>query len=406
MSSTLLIAMMLISSIISTSYAGTELTSEEGDVTLKIKSYLMTSMYVTIPSITFNYVGTTEGYFNGSKNIKEDGIPNLTNIGTQDGDIKYYKNCANGETVNGYQTYTMSSGNIIPAGSSFPHAGEYIYTVKESSKNNSDYDSMITYSSAQYKLHVFVVNDNGNLRVNNVYAEIIKKNDGTNGSGKAVLDGDQDKYVEGDFGFINYLLPLNEKLSISNSVTGDYANLSDEFDYALTIKNPTYVPSDETRKYYGLVVDETTMKPVTGTLIEFESDKETYFVLKNNEKLVFVKSDYTADKTVAVTDAAQSCMPGGIYYIATFCSATGYTATGTVTHGGITEKPQTGKADTYLELRSNTYVDIGDNKTDFSAGYRTVVPTGIDDVVAPFVFVIALSAIALTILFRRKEYDC
>lgn len=399
-----MIASLIIVSIISTSYAGTELSSDKDDVTLNIRSYLMTSKYVTLPSINFKYVSTIEGVNNGSKNVKEDGIPNLTNIGKENGDILYYKNCANGSTCNNYQTYLMESDNIIPSGSSYSHAGEYVYTLTETQNNNTDYNSMLTYSKAKYELHVFVVNSDNGLRVSNVYVNALKKDDGTTTSGKVEIGKQEtNTFREGDFSFTNYLIPLNESLSISNKVSGDYANMSKAFTYGITISNPTYVANDETRKYYGLVVDTTTLKPSSEELIEFTSGEMGYCYMKNNEKLVFVKNDYEPDKDTAVTADALKCLPGGLYYQVIAAATDGYTASGTVTHGGVTENKVTGKTSTAFEIKANTFVDIGTNKTDIETQYRTVVPTGIDDAVAPFMLLLFFSGIALLTGRNRKR---
>lgn len=391
-----MIASILITSIISTVNAGTELSIDKGDVTLNIRSYLMTSKYVTLPSINFKYVSTIEGINNGSKNVKEDGIPNLTNIGNANGDILYYNGCVNGDTCKNYHTYLVESDNIIPSGSAYSHAGEYVYTLSETQNNNTDYNSMITYSKAKYELHVFVVNGENGLRVSNVYVNALKKDDGTTTSGKVEIGKQEtNTFREGDFSFTNYLIPLNESLSISNTVKGDYANMSKAYTYGIIMNNPTYVASDETRKYYGIVVDSTTLKPTSEELIEFTSGEKEYCYLKNNEKLVFVKSDYEPNKDTALTADDYNCLPGGIHYQITAAAATGYTYSAIVTHGGISENKLTGNTSSAFEIQANTFVDIGTNKTDIETQYRTVVPTGIDNVVAPFILLLLFSGIAL-----------
>lgn len=405
--SSLLLSIICMCGITSNSFAATVVSPETGDATIKISNYLMTSQHVTLPSIKFSYDYEKLGLFLGTEIKKESTQPDLINIGSDNGDVAFSSACAEGENINGYQTYTLMTDNIIPSGSSFPHAGEYLYSITQNVDENEDYDASLTYSQAEYKMHVFVANTANGLRVASAYVEILTDNEGKDAEGKVEVDElETPAYRNNDFGFTNYFLPNDQTLTITNNITGDYSDLTKKFSMTLLINNPSYVASDETRKYYGVVVDSATMKPDSESKVEFVSGTEKKFYLKHGQQLVFVNSEYSPNKDVAITDADQQCLPGGLGYSASFGATNGYLPKGTVTHGGIKESTQTGTSGEKLTLSVNAYVDMGLNSSDFEASYRDVVVTGINENVFPFAFVMLLILIASAAKFasvRRKD---
>lgn len=406
--STFLLAALTIGSMSISSMAATELKPESGDATLKVMSYLMSPQYISIPKAKFDITFTKDGVSNGQMLLEDTSQPDLINLKEQNGEFDYEKFDDSGQNVSGYQCYAMKSKNIIPAATAFTHAGEYVYTIKQSSNNNGDaLNSYITYSKAEFKLHIFVTNQNdGSLRVSGIYANTTKKDDGTDGeNAKAAIDDlTYNEYVAGQFGFVNYYKPQNQTLFIDNTVAGDLANKNSEFGFTVQLDNPSYSPSKEVNTYYGLVVDASTMKPVSEDIIEFKTGSESdEITIKNGQKLIFVKSDYEPDKDVAVTAEEQECLPGGLLYQSTFLSYTGFQPSAVVTHGGKTEKESKGTTGDPLNVISHCYVDVGSNCTQYTAHSYEAVITGINDNLIPFAFMVFLAALGFAVNLNSKR---
>lgn len=411
MLSVLLISLFSIMNMSNLTFAATEITPETGDATLKLVSQLMIPKLVSVPGVKFDIayskLGTNEGV---ETPVKDDSQPNLKNLDGQNGDFSYVGYTTSGsEGASGYTTYLLKSDNILPAATDFSHAGEYVYKITETGSTNTNYDTYLTYSKAEYELHVFVENTTSGLRVAGCYVNMNKDIDGKDIT-PAKVDIDEQEtlsYRSGAFTFDNYYLPTNEQFAISNKVAGSYANLNQGYSFSLKLTNPSNVSSSDKIKYYGVIVNGDTMKPVDTNLIEFTTGSNKTFMLKTGEKLVFVASDYAPSTSTAVTEADMKVLPGGLKYNASYLAFTGYQHKGTVTHGGTTEKTVTGELSAMLTMTKETYVDDGNNNCAFESNYREAVITGITNKMLPFVLIMVFAIIGIAIngVGRRRKAE-
>ena len=253
--------------------------------------------------------------------------------------------------------YSVKKDSEIVFGT-FPHAGEYKYTVKETKGNVEG----MSYSTQEYTLKVFVANDeaNGGLYVKSITAvdnATNKKSDEIKFTNTYVKNGGKD---DG-----------KDALVIEKITKGDLADKTKDFDFELKfIKAATTAEADKT---------------VTGKIgnddVTFEYDKVTKFQLHGGEQLVFKD------------------IPAGTRYVVTEVGADdGYTAGVDVIENGTgtTKKTAVNDADSVCSAENNQSNLIGEkeNKVTFTNTYKDVPITGIIANNMPFVLMAAFALLA------------
>lgn len=256
------------------------------------------------------------------------------------------------------EKYVLEGTTAISFQGTWPHAGEYVYTVKETQENMTN----VTYDTSSYILRVYVINGTTGLEVEKITAQ------GANGKTDKIL-------------FTNTYAKNDATLTIEKNTEGDYADKTRKFDFEITFtKSP--------------MSDQTTF---TGTIgaqsVEYTAGQTKTFKLADGEKLVF------------------NNLPVGTTYMVKELAATdGYTPKVTVVENKtptVTNKTvqETEALDTLKENGKNNLVGENENKVTFTNTYKDVAVTGIVMNNLPFILLVAVAIVAfvsLAVIKRRR----
>ena len=256
------------------------------------------------------------------------------------------------------EKYVLEGTTTISFQGTWPHAGEYVYTVKETQESIPN----VTYDTSTYTLRVYVINGTNGLKVEKITAE------GANGKTNKIL-------------FTNTYAKNDATLTIEKNTEGDYADKTRKFDFEITFtKSP--------------MSDQTTF---TGTIgaqsVEYTAGQTKTFKLADGEKLVF------------------NNLPVGTTYMVKELAATdGYTPKVTVVENKtttVTNKTvqETEALDTLKENGKNNLVGENENKVTFTNTYKDVAVTGIVMNNLPFILLVAVAIVAfvsLAVVKRRR----
>ena len=259
------------------------------------------------------------------------------------------------------EKYVLEGNTTISFTGTWPHAGEYVYTVTESKENPI---SNVTYDNTSYRLRVYVINGTNGLEIETITAE------GANGKTDKIL-------------FTNTYAKNDATLTIEKKTTGKYANKTKKFNFEITF---TKSPMSDKTTFTGNIGSE----PVECTAGIAKS-----FTLADREQLVF------------------SNLPVGTTYVVKERAATdGYTPSVTVIENDTTTvdnrtAAQEGDAlDTLKEGGKKNLVGEADNKVTFTNTHQGgVVPTGILMNNLPFILLVAVAIVAfvsLAVIKRRR----
>ena len=274
-------------------------------------------------------------------------------------DITYSSDDETGDVAGG--KYSIAKDSNIVFGT-FPHAGEYVYTVTEKADTykEAENEDMI-YSDASYELHVYVINDDDGLTVDKITAE---------------KNGKKIDCIE----FINTFIKNTQKLTISKETVGAYADKTKDFTFKIKfIKSAT---AGEETSYTGKIGNEEVVCVV---------DEEKEFELHDGESLVFEN------------------LPAGTRYVVTEVGAEdGYTPSVTVVENGVkTVDGKTAKeTDSLTSVAGNqtsNLVGENTNTASFTNTYKDVAITGIVVNSLPFAVMIAAFAAVLGVLAVMKS---
>lgn len=256
------------------------------------------------------------------------------------------------------EKYVLEGTTTISFQGTWPHAGEYVYTVKETQESIPN----VTYDTSTYTLRVYVINGTNGLKVEKITAE------GAKGKTNKIL-------------FTNTYAKNDATLTIEKNTEGDYADKTRKFDFEITFtKSP--------------MSDQTTF---TGTIgaqsVEYTAGQTKTFKLADGEKLVF------------------NNLPVGTTYMVKELAATdGYTPKVTVVENKtttVTNKTvqETEALDTLKENGKNNLVGENENKVTFTNTYKDVAVTGIVMNNLPFILLVAVAIVAfvsLAVIKRRR----
>lgn len=271
----------------------------------------------------------------------------------------------------------------------FPHAGEYVYLIKETKGSKTDW----TYDESTYRLKVYVTNGTGTNAGKLILQGItVAKGGSATEAGEKVDptkpdDGKIDlKGLEG-FTFLNKYAP-SAKLTISNDITGDYADLTKKFDFTdITVQLPKSYTGDGT----DLVIKKVDAKGNETTITA---------TVDTDGKLTIPDQKLGKDDKIVFEN-----LPVGSDYSYKVAGEDGYTPTALNTNGvGDDENVNGSVGDSLTVPNSNiTKITQGDNTSKVTETYKKVTPTGVIVKVLPFVLVIGLAVVGIALNFRNKR---
>ena len=253
--------------------------------------------------------------------------------------------------------YVISKDTEIAFTGDWEHAGEYVYTVKETKETAKN----VTYDESSYTLRVYVVNDENGLKVQQITAK-----------GK---EGKTNKIV-----FKNQYTKNDASLTIEKATTGAYADKTKKFDFEITF---TKSPMSDQTEFTGNIGEQS----VTCT-----AGQAKKFQLADKEQLVF-----------------QKLPVGTTYFVKELEAADGYTPKVTVVENQaitVTDKTvQEAKALDTLKLDGTTnLVGEKENKVTFTNTYKDIAITGVVMNNLPFILLVAVAIVAFVSLAIIKRH--
>ncbi len=271
-----------------------------------------------------------------------------------------FANAEEGILTNG--KITVSKKSNISFGT-FPHAGEYVYTVTETEENADG----VEYSTDTYTLRVYVKNGDNGLEIRNMTAE------------KGTSNGTEGHKVS-EMKFTN-TYRKNASLEITKDTEGELADKTKDFDFTITI-TPSKTETNPT-SYTGKIGEEE---------VTVNANQETTFQLHDGETLRF------------------DSLPAGTRYVVTEAGkGDGYKPSVTVMENGtttVTDKEASSDADgiSSADAQATNLVGEDTNKVTFTNTYKEVPLTGIFMNNLPFVIVIGIAVLALgTLAILKKQ---
>ena len=280
--------------------------------------------------------------------------------------ITYQAEANKGQVQNG--KYVIEKTSAITFGN-FPHAGEYVYTVKE--KDESMTNPSITYSEEQYTLRVRVANgaNNNSLYIKDITAE----RDRSNGT-------ETNKVAK-----ISFTNTYHKKVSleIRKATTGTLADKTKQFNFKIT---------------FGKSATEDTLTNFQGTITR-KGSAETEPVTCTGGSATFTLADGDVLKF--------ENLPAGTKYKVTEVEGEkdGYIPHVTVTDNGTKGQVINGTDGTDLFSSQNgNYAGENNNIVEFENKYVENPATGIIMNNLPFILLIGVAVLAFgTLAFVKKR---
>lgn len=286
---------------------------------------------------------------------------------------------------------TTKCGEKINFGT-FTQAGKYVYTVKEGVSdpviNNNDHVKLIM-SQAEYKMDVYVVENNGSFDIDNIIVNKTKDDKGDTATGKVDIGSDansngfrfKNTYVWEAGTGIDPTTPDPEyaksgSLKVSKEIVTanrEAVDAEKQFEFTATFAFPTGT-------------DENTLGGVKANETGITLTGNTYtFKLKHNEGMKF--TGLPVGTTISVTEAATPNYKGSAAVIINGVNA------GTAT------------ADQYNAVLTVSNKTLGQNKNavDVTNEYNNVPTTGIIMNTLPYVLMVALCGVALVAFVASKR---
>lgn len=272
-----------------------------------------------------------------------------------------YSNTDDAGTLTERKYNVAKTGNITFG--DFPHAGEYVYTVKETQETAEGF----TYDTSEYTMKVIVANktDGSGVYVQSITAA---KND-----------------VKEDQLLFTNTYRKNANLSITKETKGTHANLDKEFIFKITIYKAVTESTDVTT--YTGKIGETSVTCTVGQATEFK--------LKNGETLSF-----------------DNLPVGTRYKVEEVGAPDGYTPSVKLVENGVTTiNNKTAQTESegmvaVADGTQNALVGEKDNTVTFTNTYNEIAITGILVKNMPFIMMIGFGVVALgslAVLTKRRK---
>ena len=286
---------------------------------------------------------------------------------------------------------TTKCGEKINFGT-FKQAGKYVYTVKEGASdpviNNNDHVKLIM-SQAEYKMDVYVVENNGSFDIDNIIVNKTKDDKGDTATGKVDIGSDANS---NGFRFENTYVweagtgtdpktpdpeyAKSGSLKVSKEIVmanREAVDAEKQFEFTATFAFPT---GTDANTLGGVKANETGIT-LTGNTYTFK--------LKHNEGMKF--TGLPVGTTISVTEAATP----------------NYKGSAAVTINGV--NAGTATADQYNAVLTVSNKTLGQNKNavDVTNEYNNVPTTGIIMNTLPYVLMVALCGVALVAFVASKR---
>lgn len=292
------------------------------------------------------------------------------------------------ETETGSTTKCSTAINF----GTFEQAGKYEYTVKEGASDpaitNSEHEKLIM-SKAEYKMDVYVVEDNGTYKIDNIIVNKTKDDEGGDAAGKVDIGSEP---TTNGFRFENTYVqeagtgtdPTNPdpayndagSLKVSKEIVmanREAVDAEKQFDFTATF---TFPAGTDANTLGGVKANETGIT-LTGNTYTFK--------LKHNEGMKF--TGLPVGTKISVTEAATP----------------NYKGSAKVTINGAV-------VDTVTAAKYNAELKVSDKKlgqkknaVDVTNEYNNVPTTGIIMNTLPYVLMVALCGVALVAFVASKR---
>lgn len=356
--------------------------TEENPAEAAITKELTFNQGVSIPEKTFEFEFVKEN-INGDKTAAKD-MPELSASIAFDGTEAAV---AEGE----FLTASAQSGNILE-NIVFPHAGVYEYTVKE--KGTDDLEYGFTYSKAQYKMSVYVKNGSQGVYVYFVEVTRLLNDQGAEDESDVKVDptpGDDNTFTFGN----KYSKRGGEEmgsgepsLTITNHAVGAYADKTLDFNYTVTFNMPVEsaarILNTQNEVFDGRIVDKN--GNYTGETVECAAGVVTQFELRHAETIVF--DNIPAGVKCTVVNAGNAEYNFHAEYI----------------ENGESKSAASAGFGNPIAVE-NMLIGEKENNIDFIGVHymEDALPTGISMENAPFVLLIAVSALFIAVYAVKRR---
>lgn len=199
-------------------------TQADGNYVVNMTKELHMDVNLYQPTETFEF--EVNEYVHGPDEVHEviEGIP--VSDGKDDG-----VTVANAAFTTGTTKQTTANVQITVNKAAFSEAGIYKYTLSEKTGTNTNID----YDDSTKYLYVYVKNNVAMTDVE-IYGVVVK--DYTTDDEGAVTVGDKDSKFENTYGKVNEENVLHN-VTLTKTLSGDAANLEQEFPFTITITNTT-----------------------------------------------------------------------------------------------------------------------------------------------------------------------
>ena len=267
------------------------------------------------------------------------------------------------------EKYVIEKTSAITFDGKFPHAGEYVYTVKETDEGAAN--PSITYSKEQYTLRVRVANrvNNNSLYIKDITAERDTSNG--NAANKVAKISFTNTYRK------------NVSLEIKKTTTGTLADKTKKFNFKITFEKSA--TEDTLTNFQGTITRKGSATTETVTCTKGSAT----FTLADGDVLKFEN------------------LPAGTKYTVTEVEGEkdGYTPYVTVTDNGTRGEVSKGTDGTDLSSSQNgNYAGENDNIVEFENKYVENPATGIIMNNLPFILLIGVAVLAFgTLAFVKKR---
>jgi len=392
---------------------------ENKPVQAAINKTLQLPRETIIPNVTFEFIATKVS-LDGS--TADDAIAKMPTLNEQNLKILFSEADRDKATLGSNDVVSVIKESVdIFAGAKFPHAGVYVYTLREKENTNQAIDGnapheVLTYSKALYTLTVYVANNaaGDGTYIIGLGTRVTQNTDGQPGDGNKIdptPGGNGEDYFFSQMVFVNTYVKTNgatdpndpdpkdeseSTLNVRKEVAGDFASREQYFNFTMSLTIPPLV-SPIPPFYRAYVVENGAVGTSTanaaqellgqdagGQFIRISTSGETKFNLKDSQTLVFVNT------------------PVGTGYNVTEAATPSYTPNVLVTTNGTPGERKTGEMNTALST-GGQFVGETINRALFTNTRDSITPTGLNLNDLPFIGLIALAIASLVIFVIVKS---
>lgn len=334
-------------------------------------------------------------------------MPALGNQAQGGGKVTLDFTAASGKAVGTAKgdTWIPAVGDTVP-GNTWLHAGEYVYTITEAAGSTQK----TTYSKAEYKVRIYVVNVEGaspGLAISGITVEKMKNDADTPDFTPIKVDPKDGETTGTAFAF-NNVYRENHNLTVSktvdtNTTTPDTAganagDLTKQFDYTMTLTLPELERASWVGKTVTFVKNDAGTTQYATAAFAADGTATVTFTLCHGESITCLnESNY---------------LPTGTTYVVTETGVKNYTPSAVVKTSGATDATVNGTVDQNLTVGDAGHADANtivgndnDSSSAFTNTYKNTPPTGILIDNLPFILLIGAAAAGLVVFVvsRRKR---